>query len=108
MDHAEPLVECDVHGRQAMAIACTHIAHGLLDETTPGFVIAPEGDEPLPNAWCDECEAMADSLGGDWSEEASARAACKILCAACYGEAKGTAISANRFRNVGAKLVPRA
>jgi hypothetical protein len=100
MDRDEPLVDCDVHGRQEMAIACTHIAHGLLDGTTPGFVIAPEGEVALPNAWCDECEAMVEDLGGDWSEEASERAGFKILCAGCYGEAKGIAISANRFRNI--------
>ena len=108
MERDEPLVDCGIHGRQRMTIACTHIAHGLLDGTTPGFVIAPEGDEPLPNAWCDECEIMVDCLGGDWSEEASERAEFKILCAACYGEAKGIAISANRFRNIRPKLPPRA
>ena len=101
MDRGEPpSVDCAIHGRQQLAVACTHIAHGLLDGTTPGFVIAPEGSEPLPNAWCDECEAMVDSLGGDWSEEASELAGFKLLCAGCYAEAKGIAINATRFRNV--------
>lgn len=50
MEHDEPLVDCGAHGRQRIAIACTHIAHGLLDGTTPDFVIAPDADEPLPNA----------------------------------------------------------
>ena len=107
MDPDEPLVDCSVHGRQRMAIACAHIAHGLMDGTTPGFIIAPEGGEPLPNAWCDECEVMVESLGGDWGGEASERADFKILCAACYGEAKGVAIAANRFRNIGGSLTPR-
>ena len=104
MDFDDPLVDCGLHGRQRVAIACTHIAHGLLDGTTPGFVIAPEADEPLPNAWCDECEAMVESLGGDWSEEASERADFKILCVGCYGEAKGIAVNANRFRNIRGSL----
>lgn len=83
-----------------MAAACTHIAQGLLDGSTPGFVIAPEGEEPLPNAWCDGCEIMVESMGGDWSDAASERADFKLLCAGCYGEAKGIAVSVNRFRNI--------
>lgn len=93
-------VECGVHGRRPISFACTHIAHGLLDGSTPGFVIAPEDDHPLPLAWCDACETMVDELGGNWSEEASLRADFKMLCAECYGEAKGIAIVAGRFRNI--------
>lgn len=51
---------------------------------------------------------MVDSLGGDWGEQANDRADFKILCAACYGEAKGIAISANRFRNIRGSLPSRA
>src|SRR5687768_10697703 len=108
MDADQALVDCRLHGRQPVAVACTHIAYGLLDGTTPGFVIAPEGGEALPNAWCDACETMVESLGGDWGGEASERADFKILCAGCYGEAKGIAISANRFRNIRGSLPPRA
>jgi hypothetical protein len=100
MSDAPPSVDCGVHGTQPIAFACTHIAHGLLDGTTAGFVIAPEGGEPLPLAWCDACEDMVVGLGGNWTEGASDRAAFKLLCAACYGEAKGLAIAANRFRNL--------
>ena len=104
----EEIIDCGVHGRQPIAFACAHIAHGLLDGTTPGFVIAPEGDESLPNAWCDQCDLMVESLGGDWGGEASERADFKILCAACYGEAKGIAVAANRFHNIRGSLPPRA
>ena len=100
MDRDET-VDCGVHGRQAISFVCTHIAHGLLDGTTPGFVIAPEDDHLLPLGWCDRCEAMVQELGGDWNDEATSRAGFKLLCALCYVEAKGIAISANRFRNLG-------
>jgi hypothetical protein len=93
-------VDCGVHGRQAISFVCTHIAHGLRDGTTPGFVVAPEDDHPLPLGWCDECEAMVQGLGGDWSDEAAERAEFKLLCALGYVEAKGIAISAGRFRNL--------
>jgi hypothetical protein len=99
--NSDETVDCGVHGRQAISFVCTHIAHGLLDGTTPGFVIAPEDDHPLPLGWCDECEAMVQGLGGDWTDEAAARAEFTLLCAQCYVEAKGVAISANRFRNFG-------
>jgi hypothetical protein len=97
---ADETVECGLHGRQPISFVCTHIAHGLLDGSTPGFVTAPEDDHPLPLAWCNACDAMVESLGGDWSEEASSRAAFKLLCAACYGEAKGLAVVAGHFRNL--------
>ena len=99
MDRDET-VDCGVHGRQAISFVCTHIAHGLLDATTPGFVVAPKDDHSLPLGWCDECEAMVQQLGGDWSDEAAGRAEFKLLCALCYVEAKGIAISAGRFRNL--------
>jgi len=94
-------IDCGVHGRQPISFVCTHIAHDLLDGTTPGFVVAPEDDQLLPLGWCDECEAMVQQLGGDWKDEATERAEFKLLCALCYVEAKGIAISANRFRDLG-------
>jgi len=101
-------IDCGIHGRQEIAFACTHIAHGLLDGTTPGFVIAPEANEPLPFAWCDACETMVDQLGGNWGKEASERADWKMLCAACYNEAKGLAVVANRYRDIRGQLPPRS
>lgn len=97
-------VDCGLHGTQPISFVCTHIAHGLLDGSTPGFIIAPEDDHPLPLAWCDHCETMVDSVGGDWSEEASERADFKLLCAGCYAEAKGIALVAGRFRNLRGSL----
>ncbi len=100
----EPMIECAIHGRRTIALACTHIAQGLLEETTPGFVIAPQTDGPDDFAWCDECETMVEGLGGDWNEDASDRADFKLLCADCYAEAKGLAVVAGRFRNISGKF----
>jgi hypothetical protein len=93
-------VECGLHGRQPISFVCTHIAHELLEGSTPGFVVAPEDDHPLPLAWCEACDQMVESLGGGWSDEARQRAGFKLLCAGCYGEAKGLAVVAGRFRNL--------
>jgi hypothetical protein len=97
-------VESGLHGRQPISFVCMHIAHGLLDGSTPAFVIAPEDDHPLPLAWCDGCEEMIDSLGGDWNAAGSSRADFRPLCASCYTEARGIAIVAGRFRNLCSSL----
>ena len=104
MESDGPKVRCGMHGEQDIAVVCAHIGDGLLGGMTPGFVIAPEGDEYLPNAWCDDCETMVIALGGDWSAEARDRAGFRLLCAGCYGEAKGLAIADNRFRNLRAPM----
>jgi len=77
---ADETVDCPAHGRQAVSFVCTHIAHGLPEGSTPGFVVAPEDDHPLPLGWCDECEVMVQELGGDWIDEATERAEFKLLC----------------------------
>ena len=97
----EPTVDCERHGHRRISFACTHIAQGLLDGTTPGFVIVAETGELLPLAWCDACEIMISEEGGSWeNDELRSRADFKLLCEDCYAEAKGMAISANRFRNL--------
>ena len=104
----EPTVDCSVHGTQPLSFVCIHIASGLLDETTPGFVIEPEDDHPLPLAWCEECDRWFEKIGRDWSsQEWPAHTGFKLLCARCYGEAKGRAISSNRFHNRRPSKTPR-
>ena len=97
----DPAVDCERHGRRRISFACTHIAHGLLDGTSPGFVIVAETGDLLPLAWCDECETILSEGDGRWGDdELRRRADFKTLCEDCYAEAKGLAISANRFRNL--------
>src|SRR5215208_6652573 len=98
----EPTIDCERHGQRRISFACTHIAHGLLDGTSPGFVIVAETGDLLPLAWCDQCEVMISSDGnGSWDDdELRRRADFKSLCEDCYAEAKGLAISDNRFRNL--------
>jgi hypothetical protein len=93
----QEIVCCGVHGEQQISFACTHIAHGLLDGTSPGFVCYPERGEAYPLAWCRDCEIMVEGLGGDWSGEARARAGFKMLCVACYLEARDLARDCGRY-----------
>lgn len=95
----EPRVDCGVHGPgRRVSFVCTHIAHGLLDGTSPGFVIDPDAGETLPIGWCDVCDPMANRRHDNWDAFRQA-ADFKLLCEDCYAEAKGLAIGANRFRN---------
>jgi hypothetical protein len=98
----EPTVDCELHGKdRRISFACTHIAEGLVDGVSPGFVVIPEPGESLPLAWCEACEAYVTAEGqGNWTEELRGEADFKLLCEDCYAEAKGLAISSNRFRNL--------
>ena len=92
-------VLCDAHGRQPTGLACTHIAHGLLDGTTPGFVIAPEEPaEAYPPAWCADCERTIGEVG--WKHWLHELADFKMLCAVCYLEARDVARDAGAFRDL--------
>lgn len=91
-------IDCGIHGRQPLTLACIHIADGLLSGTTPGFVCYPEPGEAYPLGWCEACEAMVEAKGGDWTPEASALAEFKMLCASCYVEARDLARDGGRLR----------
>lgn len=93
-------IDCDTHGRQPISFACTHIAHGLLAGTTPGFVIAPEDPaEGYPLAWCAECEVRIGAIG--WQRWLDESADFNLLCAACYLEARDLAREAGSFTDLG-------
>lgn len=98
----ELTIDCELHGeRRRITFVCTHIAHGLLDGTSPGFVTVPEPGEALPLAWCDACETFVITHGdGTWTDDLRGEADFKLLCEDCYAEAKGLAITANRFRSL--------
>ncbi len=109
MDEGEPTLHCGLHGPgRRISFVCTHIAHGLLDGTSPGFVVDPEEGETLPIGWCDSCDPAARTRSGDW-ETFKAAADFKMLCEDCYAEARGLAIDTNCFRNLGlqARSVPK-
>ena len=92
-------IQCDAHGPQPISFACTHIAHGLLDGTSPGFVIAPEEPaEAYPLAWCAQCERLIGEAG--WRRWLDELADFKMLCAACYLEARDLARDAGTFRDL--------
>jgi len=77
-------VVCGRHGETPVTYACRHVASGV----ACGFhAEAVDGDE-WPDAWCDSCDELLASVGGEWTDETSERADIKLLCTHCYEQAR--------------------
>lgn len=55
---SQKFVECGQHGKQEMALICTHLAHSVSGDTPLGFHEHDEGDMGRPDAWCDQCNMV--------------------------------------------------
>jgi hypothetical protein len=92
-------VNCGIHGPQPFSFVCTHIAHGLLGETSPGFIYTPDPNEDYPVAWCEGCEMVFSAMSDNWiTEFEKQQADYKLLCALCYQEARDLAVGGDRLR----------
>ncbi|MBP2619590.1 hypothetical protein [Chryseobacterium jejuense] len=81
--------ECSLHGKQKIGLLCTHLAHSLLDRVPVGFHQYDEGDLGRPDAWCNKCEEAQEEVETDQEQENwFTNCDYKILCAACWDEAK--------------------
>ena len=80
--------DCSLHGRQAIALVCTHIAHAVGRGEKCGFYWGDDMDTARPDAWCSECEKALVALAGASSEQWFEDGEFKIFCAACWDEAK--------------------
>lgn len=80
--------DCPRHGRQGIGLVCTHVAHAIDSDAHVGFFWGDNTDTARPDAWCFECEKALGALNGSSSEQWFVAAQFKILCAACWDEAK--------------------
>jgi hypothetical protein len=80
--------DCPRHGRQGIGLVCTHIAHAMDTGANVGFFWGDDVDTARPDAWCSECERSLVALQGGSSEGWFVAAEFKVLCAACWDEAK--------------------
>ena len=88
MDDESKYIECSEHGKQQATYVCQHIVQSLLDRKPRGFWWSSECSEnPRPDAWCSECEDLVNRVG-EWNDESEGFAGVKLLCAACYDQAK--------------------
>lgn len=88
MSEEGKFIECDKHGKQQETFVCQHIVQTILDGKIRGFWSAGDSDNPRPDAWCSECDANYQASGGVWNDENEAFAGIKIICGACYDQAK--------------------
>jgi hypothetical protein len=79
---------CPSHGQQGVGLDCTHIAHAIDRLELVGFHWGDDVDLARPDAWCSKCEEALVALNGASSEQWFIDADFKILCAACWDEAK--------------------
>ena len=83
MNDLSELVECAEHGMAQRTYVCQHVARG----SGLGFFYFPNPDNPRPDAWCAECNAVRLASNG-WNEENEKAAAITLLCGGCYDDAK--------------------
>ena len=81
-------VECNVHGVQDEAFVCQHIVESLYTGVPVGFFWSEESTSSHPDAWCASCEDARIQAGGDWTDEVEKILNIKLLCGACYDQAK--------------------
>ena len=79
---------CSRHGAQGIGLVCTHVAHAIDSGEQVGFFWGDDTDTARPDAWCVQCERALIALDGASSEQWFLEAEFKILCAACWDEAK--------------------
>ncbi|MDX1572353.1 MAG: hypothetical protein R3200_17865 [Xanthomonadales bacterium] len=81
-------VECCHHGRQPATFVCQHLVQSLRDGRARGFwTSAEDPDNPRPDAWCGDCEALVNRVG-EWNDESEAFAGVSLLCGLCYDRAR--------------------
>jgi hypothetical protein len=79
---------CPKHGQQGIGLVCTHVAHAIDSGERVGFFWGDDTDTARPDAWCGACERKLVALNGAASDRWFTDAGFKILCAACWDEAR--------------------
>lgn len=82
------IVKCAIHGPQNESFVCEHIAESLDTRVPVGFHWAADSEQLHPDAWCSACDDAWNRAGGKWTTEVGATLNVKLICGACYDEAK--------------------
>lgn len=88
MSDSEEKVQCAQHGSRNATFVCQHLA--ARDGSGAGFYWAEDDEEPdapWPDAWCEACEEVR-SAEGEWNDRSEAFANIRLLCDACYEQAR--------------------
>jgi hypothetical protein len=81
-------VRCERHGLQDETFVCQHVVSSLHDRAPRGFHWSQGSDQHRPDAWCSECNERLRQGGWEWTRETEQAAGVRLLCGACYDEAK--------------------
>lgn len=74
-------VHCETHGETNQTFVCSHLA---ADSFGLGFnTEKQDGENPFPDAWCDDCEVIRAAHDG-WTDEAQELTKIALLCSGCY------------------------
>ncbi|MBB1150158.1 SMI1/KNR4 family protein [Myroides sp. NP-2] len=85
----EKYMACSIHGKQEMALLCTHLAHSLHNRLAVGFFEYDTGDMGRPDAWCNTCErAWNHTQTEEDREQWFIDCQHKLICVSCWDEAK--------------------
>ncbi len=82
------MTDCPKHGAQGIGLACIHVAQAIDSGAQVGFFWGDDEDNARPDAWCRECEQALLALEGASSEQWFIDARFKILCVACWDQAR--------------------
>lgn len=79
-------VHCDVHGETPRTFVCTHLVG---ESAGLGFNqdVEQDGENPFPDAWCDNCEIIRAGHGG-WENVPEGLESIALLCSACNVRAR--------------------
>ena len=72
---------------------CQHIAESLETGVSVGFLTDTDSSESRPDASCIRCNEARNAAGGDWTDDVLKLVQVKLLCGACYDQARTIALS---------------
>lgn len=61
-------IKCAEHGSVNIAYVCTHSVQSLVDQVPRGLLYSRD-EEASYNGYCDECNRVLESRGGNWDAE---------------------------------------
>ena len=93
MSEPVPKVRCEIHGMQDETFVCQHIFESLRSGVPVGFIAAADPDTARPDAWCSACERARVVAGGEWTKELNELLNIRLLCGACYDQARRVSTS---------------
>lgn len=82
-------ITCEEHGTATVTFVCSHLLESPLQRWHSG---CPSPENPWPDAWCDQCNAVF-LRDGEWNDKNSDVIDICPLCHECYELARGASLA---------------